>query len=161
MCGCIFTSIKKILKVRLFHWKWLTGKCFPDFRVFVSRKISDQRKIFSWSTENQAILRKKKILFFFPRKIFFRKSFFGKHFPVSRFTRTKRSLNCKLWKILGFKLQYEKFWVETQILYNFLPWLRIRLFYRFWHIKLVIQIGLIFFYNKKICQVLKSPSSTF
>ena len=45
----------KTLRVRLFHWKWLTGKCFQHFRVFVSRKISGQRKIFSWSTENQAI----------------------------------------------------------------------------------------------------------
>ena len=35
----------------------------------------------------------KKNFFFFSRKIFFRKSFSEKYFPVSRFTWTKRSLN--------------------------------------------------------------------
>ena len=51
----LLTQKELNLRVRLFHWKWLTGKCFQHFRVFVSRKISVQRKTFSWSTENQAI----------------------------------------------------------------------------------------------------------
>ena len=48
-------TAKKSFKVSLFHWKWLTEKYFQHFRMFVSRKISDQRKTFFWLTENQVI----------------------------------------------------------------------------------------------------------
>ena len=92
-------------RVNLVHWKWLPGKCFSHFRVFVLWKIRGQLKIFSWSTENKAIffvkcftdLKRGKhftnfYFSFFFRKIFSRKSFFKKYFPEIHFQWNKQSL---------------------------------------------------------------------
>ena len=56
--------------------------------------------------------------FFFSRKMFFRKSFSGKYFPVSCFTRTKRSLRVSLfhWKwFIGKCFQYFRVFVSRKI----------------------------------------------
>ena len=102
----------KELKVCLFHWKWLTGKCFQHFWVFVFAKNK-------WSTGNNFLVNWKSYHFsvkyltdlknvkhftsfffslFFSRKMFSRKSFFEKHFPESDFPWNKRSLSVKKWK---------------------------------------------------------------
>ena len=100
-------------KVRLFHWKWLTGKCFQYFHVFVSRKISGQRKIFflvNWKSSHFSVkcltdLKNVKhftnffFLFFF-RKIFSRKSFSEKYFPKSDFLWNKQNFNILCKKVL-------------------------------------------------------------
>ena len=67
--------------VRLFHWKWLTGKCFSDFRMFVSRKISGQRKIKSFFCKISYGFQIRKT-FYEKKKFFF---FSVKYFSVSHF----------------------------------------------------------------------------
>ena len=65
--------------------------------MFVSRKISCQRKIKSFFCKMSYGFQICKtfygnfFFFFFSRKIFFRKSFSKKYFSVSRFTRIKRN----------------------------------------------------------------------